>query len=202
MALFGPSKKEIWKELSERINANYIEGSVLKKSRVEYSHKSWTIYLDTHTVSSGKSSTTYTRMRAPFINNNKFCFKINKKGLLSGIGKAFGMQNIESGYDSFDKDFIIKGNDELVVKDLLQDKNIRNLMQNQPKMNLQIKDSQGVLGPSFNENESELYFKVVGVIKDIDRLKSLFQLFIKILDNFELKGITLNHAPEVKLYKD
>ena len=54
MGLLGPSKKEVWKQLSEEINANYIDGSLFKGSRVEYNYNKWMIYLDTYTVSTGK----------------------------------------------------------------------------------------------------------------------------------------------------
>ena len=102
MGLFGSSKKEVWKQLSEEINANYIESGRFKGSRIEYIHNNWTIYLDTYTVSTGKSSITYTRMRVPFINQKKFNFKIYRRGVASNIGKALGMQDIEIGYDYFD----------------------------------------------------------------------------------------------------
>lgn len=160
------------------------------------------IYLDTYTVSTGKSSVTYTRMRAPFVNTNKFQFKIYKKGIFSNVGKALGMQDIEIGYDFFDNEFIIKGNDEVLVKKLFLNDDIRNLIERQYKIKLEVKYDEGVLGPKFNDNESELSFMVVGVIKDIDTLKNLFELFTKVLDEFEMNEITINKATEVKLYKE
>jgi len=164
-------------------------------------HKFWTIYLDNYTVSTGKSSITYTRMRAPFINSKKFFFKIYRRGVLSNIGKAIGMQDIEIGYDYFDNEYIIKGNDEILLRRFFQNHKIRNLIEKQEKILLEIKDNEGRFGPKFNENESELYLIVTGVIKDKDRLKNLFDLFIMIIDEFEMIGITVNQTPEVNLYK-
>ena len=202
MGIFGPSRKEVWKQLSEEINANYIEGSFLKGPRIEYNHNNWTIYLDTYTVSTGKSSTTYTRMRVPFINQKKFLFKVYRKGVFSNIGKALGMQDIEIGYDYFDNDYIIKGNDEILLRRLFQNHNMRNLIEKQSRILLEIKDNEGRFGPKFNDNESELYFVVIGVIKDKERIKNLFELFVKIIDELETIGITVNQAPEVELYKE
>ena len=202
MGIFGPSRKEVWKQLSEEINANYIEGSFLKGPRIEYNHNNWTIYLDTYTVSTGKSSITYTRMRVPFINSKKFLFKIYRKGVFSNIGKALGMQDIEIGYDYFDNDYIIKGNDEILLRRLFQNHNMRNLIEKQSRILLEIKDNEGRFGPKFNDNESELYFVVIGVIKDKERIKNLFELFVKIIDELETIGITVNQAPEVELYKE
>jgi hypothetical protein len=141
-------------------------------------------------------------MRVPFINLRKFKLKIYRKGVFSNIGKALGMQDIEIGFDDwFDRDFIIKGNDEVLLGKLLQNHQIRNLIDRQPSIVLEIKDDEGMFGPKFNENESVLSFMVIGVIKDIDRLKSLFELFVKVIDEFEVIGITVNQTPEVRLYK-
>jgi len=202
MKIFGPSIKEVWKQVSEEINANYIEGSVLKSPRIEYQHNNWTIYFDTYTVSTGKSSINYTRMRAPFVNQKKLLFKIYRKGVFSNIGKALGMQDIEIGYDYFDNDYIIKGNDEVLLRRLFQNHSIRDLIEKQSRILLEIKEDEGRFGPKFNDNESELYFVVVGVIKDKERIKNLFELFVKIIDELKTIGITVNQAPEVKLYKE
>jgi hypothetical protein len=202
MGIFGPSRKEVWKQLSEEINANYIEGGFFQGPRIEYKHNNWTIYLDTFTVSTGKSNTIYTRMRVPFINQKNFLFKVYRKGVFSNIGKALGMQDIEIGYDYFDNDYIIKGNDEILLRRLFQNHNIRDLIEKQSRILLEIKDNEGRFGPKFLENEGEIYFVVIGVIKDIERIKNLFQLFVKIIDELEAMGITINQAPEVKLYKE
>jgi hypothetical protein len=202
MGIFGASRKEVWKQLSEEINADYINGGFFKSPRIEYKYKVWTIYLDTYTVSTGKSSTTFTRMRIPFINEKRFFFKIYRKGVFSNIGKALGMQDIEIGYDYFDNDYIIKGNEEILLIKLFQNHTIRDLIDKQSRILLEIKDEEGRFGPKFKDNESELYFVVIGVIKDKDRLKDLFELFVKIIDELVTMGITINQCPEVKLYSD
>jgi hypothetical protein len=112
------------------------------------------------------------------------------------------MQDIEIGYDYFDNDYIIKGNDELLLRKLFQNYKIQNLIENQSRILLEIKDNEGRFGPKFKDNESELYFVVIGLIKDKEKLKNLFELFVKIIDEFKMMGITINKTPEVKLYKE
>ena len=107
--LFGPSKNEIWMQLSHEVNGRFIDGSWSKGSKVEVEHGEWNITLDTYTVSNGKSSTTYTRLRAPYVNKDGFHFTIYRKSVFSGMGKMFGMQDVEVGHKQFDDDFIIKG---------------------------------------------------------------------------------------------
>lgn len=201
MGVFKSTSKEAWKKLSREIKAKYIEGSFFKGHRVEYKHNNWKIYLDTYTVSTGKTTITYTRMRAPFINTSNFNFKIYRKGLFSKVGKTLGMQDIVIDNGIFDDEFIVKGNDELMVNKLLQKKEIRELLSLQPKLILEVKDNEGKFGPKYNDNENVLSFMVTGVIKDIDVLKNLFELFSKLLEEFEANEITVNKTPKVKLYK-
>src|SRR5947199_210805 len=68
----------------------------------------WTVTLDTHVVSNGETSTTYTRMRAPYVNPDGFRFTIYRKGFFSDLGKLLGMQDIEVGDPEFDEAFILK----------------------------------------------------------------------------------------------
>jgi hypothetical protein len=196
MGLFGASKKEIWTELAEEIQANYIEGALLKGSRIEYKHRHWTIYLDTYTVSTGQSSVTYTRMRVPFIYLKDMYFKIYKKSIFSSIGKSLGMQDIAIGNNTFDQKYILKGNDEAGIKSLFLDSTIRLLIETQSRFKLEIKDRK----KSGITNERELIFITSSVIKDKERLKNLFELFKKIMDELERKVICATHAPENKLY--
>lgn len=181
MGLFGPSKKEIWSQLAEEIKANYIDNGIWKGDRVEARVDNWSIALDTYVVSTGKASITYTRMRAPFVNRDSFYFKIYRNGIFSGLGKLLGMQDINVGYDSFDEEFIIKGTSEEKVKRLFSNERIRALIQEQPEINLEIKDDDGSFRTSFPEDVDELCFMVTGVIDDIEQLKELYELFAEVL---------------------
>ena len=186
-----PSKKEVWQQLAKEIKAEYIEGKGFKGAKVAYHHKSWTVYLDTYTVSDGQNSTIYTRMTAPFINLKGYHFKVYKEGLFSRIRKAFGMQDIEIGYESFDDKFIVKGNNEAFLKRLLHNSDIRRLIAGQKRIKLEIKNAKNSSGSKDDANKDILSFAAAGVIKDKDRLKGLFQLFTKVLDELVDLGVTV-----------
>jgi len=112
MGWFGPSKDEVWRQLSQEIGAEFVEGGLWKGNKVQAHVKPWTITLDTYTVSTGKSSVTYTRMRAPYVNPEGFRFTIYRKSIFSDLGKFLGMQDIEVSDPDFDEAFIIKGGTE------------------------------------------------------------------------------------------
>ncbi len=185
--------------MSADIGAEFTKGGFFKGStKVEAKIEGSVVTLDTYTVSTGKSSVTFTRIRARFISEDGFHFTIYRKGLLSAAGKLFGMQDvrvggpeyerlgplfglpgyldpqiIESGDREFDEQFIIKGNDESKIRALFKQVKIRDLIQGQPAMFLRIKDAR--------ELTAELYFQETGVIKDKDRLRRLFELFAEVL---------------------
>jgi hypothetical protein len=209
--IFGPSHDDVWKQLSDELGTKFVKGGFFNSSKVEARVKNWTVTLDTYTVSTGKVSVTYTRMRAPFVNNDGFRFLIYRKSPFSAVGKLLGMQDvevggpklespgplfgvpsyvdpdfIESSDPEFDSEFIIKSNNEEKVSRLFKQLNIRELIRSQPAIELQIKSRGGWLKK--NKGSDELHFQVTGVVKDVQRLKLLFELFAEVL-----KGL---HSPE------
>jgi hypothetical protein len=197
--IFGSSKEEIWTLLSKEIGAEYQEGGFFKAGKVVLSHRQWEIILDTYTVSSGKTSTTFTRMRAPYVNADGFQFNMYRKNVFSWLGKLLGMQDIEIGDPYFDEEYIIQGSPEDMVMRLFSNVNIRQLIQRQPDVHFQVKNDEGIFGKNFPEGVDELYFQTFGVIKDPQRLKDLFELFTAVLDELCRLGSAYEHEPGVSL---
>ncbi len=199
MGYFGPKKEEVWRQLCQEIGAELVEGGFWKGSKVQAVVGPWRVTLDTYTVSTENTHVTYTRMRAPYMNPEGFRFTIYRKGYFSGLGKMLGMQDIEVGDPAFDDAFIIQGNNESRVQNLFADARVRALAQAQPTMRLEVKDSEGWFGPKFPENVDELHSLVVGVITDVERLKSLFELFAVVLERLCKIGSAYKQDPGVTL---
>ncbi|MCI0388167.1 MAG: DUF3137 domain-containing protein [Acidobacteria bacterium] len=197
--LFGPSKDEVWRQLSQEISADFIVGGFWRGSKVQATVKEWTVTLDTFTVSTGKTNIPYTRMRAPYVNKDGFRFKIYRKGFFSELGKLLGMQDIEVGYPEFDNEFIIQGNDADKLRALFANPTIRQLIAVQPEIRLEVKDDEGWFGADFPEGVDELYFQVVGVIKEVERLKLLYELFATMLNYLCHIGSAYDDDPQVEL---
>jgi hypothetical protein len=181
--LFGPSKAEVWQQLSGEIDGHYIDGGFWKRDKVEAKHGEWTITLDTYTVSSGEDSTTYTRMRAPYVNPDGFRFTLYRKNIFSDIAQWFGMRDVDVGFDDFDHDFVVRGNSETKLRQLFANARLRELIAAQPSIRFTVKKiDTGWFGPAAPQGVDELYFEVVGIIKDVQRLKMLYELFAETLD--------------------
>ncbi|MDW7674262.1 MAG: DUF3137 domain-containing protein [Bacillota bacterium] len=197
--MFGPSQNEVWDRLCSDLGFELVKGGIWRGDKVVAKLKEWTITLDTYTVSNGKTSLTYTRIRAPYINKDGFRFKIYRKSIFSNLGKLLGMQDIEVGFPQFDENFIIKGNDANKLQQLFAEENIRKMIELQPKISFEVKDDEGWFGTEFPEGVDELYFQAPGVIKDVDRLKSLFYLFALVLNQLCEMDSAYEDDPETTL---
>jgi hypothetical protein len=199
---FGPSKDEIWQQLAAAIGGDFTEGGFWKgSSKVEAAHGQWVVTLDTFTVSTGKSSATFTRMRAPYVNPDGFRFNIYRRGIFSDLGKWLGMQDVTVGDPLFDDGFIIKGNDETKLRRLFADARLRHLIMTQPVIHFSVKDDEEKFwgGRNFPPDVDELHFQAGGVVKDLDQLKRLFDLFSETLDQLCRMGSAYEKNPGVTL---
>jgi hypothetical protein len=186
--IFGPSQEEIWQQLAQELSGRFVDGGFWRGDKVQVRVKEWMVTLDTYTKSHhpiphGNVYTTYTRLRAPYVNKDGFRFTIYRRSVFSNLGKFFGMQDIVIGYPDFDCDFIIKGNDEAQVRALFANPKIRQLIQAQPAIQLCVKDDEGWFGAHFPEGVDELHFVTMGLINDIPRLKALYDLFAEVLNH-------------------
>lgn len=197
--LFGPSRQDVWRQLSDTVHGHYVEGSFWKGDRVEATHGAWTVTLDQYTVPTGDVMIPYTRMRAPFVNASGFRFRIYRRSVFSALGKMLGMQDIEVGDAGFDDAFIIQGNDEAKVRRLFANARIRQLVAAQKEIEFAVKDDEGYFGPKFPEGADELHFLARGVVKDVEQLKGVYELFAEVLEELCRMGTAYNTDPHVAL---
>ena len=196
---FGPSKEEVWRQLCDETGADFVQGGFWKGDKVQATHEEWIITLDTFVVSTGKTTVVFTRLRAPYINPDHFRFSVHQRGLFSEIAEWFGAQDVEVGHEDFDRDFVIRGTDGGKLVALFDNPKLRELIAIHPQIHFTVKDNEGVLGLPFPEDTDELYFHVVGVIKDVERLKALFELFAETLDQLCRIGSAYEEAPPLEL---
>ena len=202
-SIFGPSKAEIWSQVAADIGGEYRDGGWFTKDAVVYRHGEWQIVLDTYTTSSGsgsnRSSRTYTRMRAPFVNQDGLHFKIYREGLFSPLGRWLGMQDLVIGHPTFDQRYVIKGNDEHQIRRLLDDDELRRLFEYQPEIEIEIRDDEGWFGADFPDGCDQLYFACYGVIRDPSVLEDLFTLFARLLERLVAIDSAYETDPGVQL---
>jgi hypothetical protein len=195
-AWFGPSRSEVWKQLSAEIGGEYVDGGFWRGDKVEVTHGEWTITLDTYTVSTGKVTIVYTRMRAPYVNTEDFRFTVSRAGFLTEVAKKLGMQDIDIGHEPFDHDFVVKSNDEPRVRALFANATIRELLLDQPNLHhFSVRGGDRWMEPRLPDDQDALEFLVMGVVKDIPRLKALYELLSETLEELCRVGAAYRRAP-------
>jgi hypothetical protein len=198
--LFGPSQAEIWNLLAEQIGGEFTQGKGWTgRDRVDAHVGQWIVTLDTYVVSSGKSTITFTRMRAPFVNRDGFRFTVTRAGILSPIARALGFQDVRIGDAAFDEAFVVKTSDEPRVRTFLADADLRAKLALQPSLTLAVVDDEGWFGTKFPGGVDELRFQTVGVIKDLVRLQQLFELFAATLHRLCHIGSAYEDDPKIRL---
>jgi hypothetical protein len=191
--LFGPSQEEIWTSLRAQIDAELVEGGLWRGDRLRMQAGDWTVTLDEYVqmIMAGKTHTyiPHTRMRAPFPNPTGFRFSIHRASVFSALGALMGMQDIKVGYPEFDDDFVIKSNDESTVRSLCDSQRLRTLVMAQPKFQLCIQDDDGWFGTKYPPDVDVLVFDVVARIRDVERLKGVYDVFAETLGKLSTMGV-------------
>jgi hypothetical protein len=192
-SLFGPSQEEIWTSLRAQISAELVDGGMWRGDKLRMQAGDWTVTLDEYTqvVPAGKvhMHVPHTRMRAPFPNPSAFRFSIHRASVFSYLGTLLGMQDIEVGHPEFDKDFVIKSNDEVSVRSLCDSDHLRALVTAQPKFQLCIQNDEGWFATKYPPDVDVLVFDVAEKIRDVDRLKGLYDVFAETLDRLSRMGV-------------
>jgi len=190
-----PSKKEVWSEFSEEINAAYIARKGFNEPSIVHEYKGFNIALTTYVISTGNSSVTYTTVFVPFLNTKEIQFKLTKKNFLHRLFKTSNKKIIETGQIEFDYSYRIKGNNDIYIAKIFSDSDLQDLLIKQKQMYLAINNNKGMykklnknvnkkLGLHQRDDISILYYQHTGVIKDKKRLEDLIKLFEKLVDKF------------------
>lgn len=186
--LFGPSKDTVWSALAAEVDGRFTEGGWFEASKVEVEVGEWLVTLDHYTRSTGKHSTTYTRLRAPYRNPRGVRFSVSPENFFHGIGKAFGMQDVQLGFPEFDARWIVQGNDEQALRRIFGSESVRSLLSAAGHVSFRVKDDDGWFGRKFPKDVDELVLTTRGIVKDTARLKVFFALFAETLDQLTRLG--------------
>jgi hypothetical protein len=190
---FKPSRDEVWEALRAQIGGEVVPGTLWHGKKLRADAGGWTVTLDEYAVMVNAGKTTvpimHTRMRAPFPNSRGFRFSIHRASVFSSIGAMLGMQDIQVRDPAFDEAFVIKGNNEDAVRTLCSSDRLRALVTAQPKFQIRVEDDDGWFGAKYPAGVDVLTFNVAESIRDVERLKGLYDVFAETLDRLAQMGI-------------
>jgi len=195
MELFGSRRAEMWHHLSALIGGKYVDAAQYQSERINAEVGPWVVTLD----SVEGIDTLYTRLRAPFRNIAGLRFSISKIETVDGRVTNLGGHDITVGDPFFDETFLVQGNNDGLIVELLNDPEVRKLLEYQPSVHFEVRDNEGSFGPRFPEGSDELYFIALEPINDIEHLKGTFDLFAEVLHQLTVIGATSQEAAGVTI---
>jgi len=143
-----------------------------------------------------------TRIRAPYVARDTFSFSVKRirarltdGAVLHGMAKLAGKHKIEAADVGFDRGFLITANDTAKARSLLAEPRLCGLIQSQPSIDISAARPGWRLFKKSSQRLSVLRFEEEGVITDVERLKSLFELFRETLDQLCQIGSALPEEP-------
>ncbi|MGL4730851.1 MAG: hypothetical protein ACRCW0_04620 [Clostridium sp.] len=175
-SISGPNKEEVWEKLSEDINGK-ISYSISNGRKIEAMYNEIPLVFEYYTMMAGKIPISYTRIRAVLKDVEGFRFKITNRSELNTIGEKLDMKEVVELDDSLKERFIIKTNKSEKIKGIITNKDIMEILNSYQRFVLEIRTIEGSL-----EGEEELVFRTLGIIKNIDKLKELYNTICKTLD--------------------
>ena len=193
----GRVGEESWAEFCGRVDAAAAEYLRAGCARVTY--RNWCVTLDANVVPAGAAATVVTRMRAPFVGRGGFRFKLQRRDLLDALARRLRVHSSETGQSDFDREFVVRSDDDAAVRRLFADPHLRRLIQSQPSINFEARGGDGPFGASLPDGVDELVLRAPGFVTDAERLRRLFALFALILDRLCETGSACDDEPGVTL---
>ncbi len=149
----------------------------------------WTIVFTMQPAKKGGSATT--TIEATFTAKADFKFALHRQKWVDGVSKLLGMQDIEIGDPEFDAEFVIKGNDEKVIKKILEPPAMRRALLDEPSLQLSVETEQDQKAPSsraLHDHNGTISVRTQGAVDDFERLKAIYELVWAMLDQFVNAG--------------
>lgn len=137
----GSTEGEIWQQLSKDFQQ---DNELLEYSAVlKQNNNSVILNIEIDPGGGFEGGYESTTLTAPLNAGSNFKFAIHHEGFLDEIGKFFGMQDVVIGYEEFDKNVVVKTNDEVKVKALFADDEARKIFQTLTGYTFSITDEGG-----------------------------------------------------------
>lgn len=179
---FTHHEDSMWEQLSDEIGGEFLDREGWRCDKIVAREGQWTITIDLHSHPGYRSEAIYTRIRGPYVNREKFRFKIFRQGVIEGITRLLGMQDVEVGDGEFDDAFILQATDEGKLKRVLADESLRRRMVEDQMIQIELRGCEDDwFKDDFPEGCDELILEVPGEVGTIDRLERLYRIFTGIL---------------------
>lgn len=189
--------KSVWMEFADEHQGSFDDGQKVFVMRVPVPGKPWSITYHMHQKGVGGAVSDSSAAFLPFKAKGAFSFDLHNRSLAADASKIFGAQDIEIGEDEFDREYIIKGSDENLVKRIFASKRIQELIKLQPHIKLFIQDEPKELAEhgSVPPGIHVLAFKDKAAINSYERLTLVHDLMLATLEEMLVSDLASPQDP-------
>lgn len=192
--------KDVWHDYQKALKAKVISQSRFLDDTIalERQHRNWKIRLEVDYRTLDKRHPPFTRMRCRYKILDDFVFRIYEEGWLGIIGKVLGAQDLTIGNAKFDEKFIIKSNHHK-IQDILTNSSVKTSLlsiSQQANFQFRIVDNSGIFMDGLPDGVHELYMEMDEIILNFKTIKTMFELFIDVMDLLEKLGTAVDEKIE------
>lgn len=171
----GHNETQVW----EQVEKDLRKSPNLLQYRAVIEQQNRTLHLDIDIDPGGglEGGFATTILSARFPNSSRFRFALHEKSFFDELGRFFGMQDVETGYQDFDEQIVVKTNDKARIRTILNDDLTRAVLQSLKDFTFEIvlpdKDSE--------EDEATLELIIEEGITDPVRLREIYRVYFGVL---------------------
>ena len=113
------STDKAWAEAAADLGLRFRPSALMRRRAIQGSLSGLDVNVTTFTRGSGKSSTTYTRVKVRFPSSLGLGLRLTRESFFTPFATMLGVQDIQGGDKGFDQDVLVKGKDPAAVKAFL-----------------------------------------------------------------------------------
>lgn len=173
----GHNEDQVWAQVESDLAQK--PDLLLYRAILEQQHRAVLLDIDIDLGGGFEGGFATTIFSARFPNPDGFRFAMHEESFFDDLGKFFGMQDVEIGYQDFDDRIIVKTNDEGRIRAMLADDHIRTMLQSLKEFIFEIVPPED--DTAGEEGHATLELIIEEGITDPVRLREIYHLFFGIL---------------------
>jgi hypothetical protein len=169
----GNTEQEVWAEIEKNLNIDEVDHYQVL---IKQGDKDIEFIVDIDLGGGFEGGSQYAMLRSSVSVDSNFKFAIHNEDFIDEVGKFFGMQDVETGYEELDKHLVIKTNDENKVRRIFASDTVRNILIALDSFHCGIR--------THNDDGAQQHFLELYVNENVDDLlvlKSLYKVFYNLL---------------------
>lgn len=195
-----PELLEVWRHLVGGLGGEVELTAKGKPRRAYIPHRNWTIVLDIYTVSSGTTSSTYTRIRALFVRDGGFTLRVTRRNPFHALAPLFRWGGVQVGYGQLDRALFVRSDRPEVARAALRGTSLGQRLIRDPRLKLLVTRPGKRIRKIAGDTVGEVQLLAGGQLRDLARLRGLVEVVMATLDELERLGPALpDSVPNVEI---